>query len=212
MHLRLAVVDDQPVFRLGLSHVLAEFQHPRGLLELGSADELEARRLRAEDIGLVLLSMNGPVASGLDELARVHRAVPELSSIVLPTHCHPHITDQCKKIGASGCLSKTSSESVLRSAVRTVMSGGTWFRAQDRTDGSKDAALALQMAELTPKQRRVLELVAKGLSNRQIGVELGAAENTVKCHVVAILSKLECRSRTQAALLMNASRVEHQVA
>lgn len=82
------------------------------------------------------------------------------------------------------------------------MSGGEWFRREDRAFESKDTVLALQLAELTPKQMRVLELVAEGLSNRQIGAELGAAENTVKCHVVAILSKLECRSRTQAALLM----------
>lgn len=212
MRLRAAVVDDQPLFRLATSHVLADMLHERGLLPLDSVEALDARALRAEQVNLVLLSINAPGTGGLAELARLHRDMPELSSLVLPAHGHPGIAEQARKIGASGCLPKTSSESTLRSAVRTVMSGGEWFRREERAAESKDTALALQMAELTPKQMRVLELVAKGLSNRQIGVELGAAENTVKCHVVAILSKLECRSRTQAALLMNASRVEHRVA
>lgn len=212
MRLRVAVVDDQPMFRLATSHVLADVLHEGGVLQFDSADALYARTLRSERIDLVLLSINAPGTAGLHELARVHRDMPELSSIVLPAQGHPGIADQARKIGASGCLPKTSSESTLRSAVKTVMSGGEWFRREEHAVESTHTALALQMAELTPKQMRVLELVAKGLSNRQIGAELGAAENTVKCHVVAILSKLECRSRTQAALLMNAARVEHRVA
>lgn len=202
MRLRVAIVDDQPIFRVATSHVLADMLHDGGVLQFHSADALYARKLRSERIDLVLLSINTPGTAGLHELGRIHRDMPELSSIVLPAHGHPGIADQAKSIGASGCLPKTSSESTLRSAVRMVMSGGEWFRREDRAFESKDTVLALQLAELTPKQMRVLELVAEGLSNRQIGAELGAAENTVKCHVVAILSKLECRSRTQAALLM----------
>ncbi|HHW4672908.1 MAG TPA: helix-turn-helix domain-containing protein, partial [Xylella fastidiosa subsp. pauca] len=71
-----------------------------------------------------------------------------------------------------------------------------------------DAQLAVKLARLTPQQFRVLLCLADGLLNKQIAYELGLAENTVKVHVTAILKKLECYSRTQAAVLVKSLEPE----
>src|SRR5690606_2792610 len=90
----------------------------------------------------------------------------------------------------------------LRRAVCAVMAGDTWFDAAPADAGGRDARLAERLAQLTPQQLRVLMLVADGLLNKQIAAELGLSANTVKIHVTAILAKLQCRSRTQAAVLL----------
>ncbi|WP_199910605.1 helix-turn-helix domain-containing protein, partial [Xanthomonas fragariae] len=74
-----------------------------------------------------------------------------------------------------------------------------------------DAQLAARLAQLTPQQFRVLLSLADGLLNKQIAHELGLAENTVKVHVTAILKKLDCYSRTQAAVLVKALEPEGEV-
>ena len=71
-----------------------------------------------------------------------------------------------------------------------------------------DAELAARLAQLTPQQFRVLLCLADGLLNKQIAAELGLAENTVKVHVTAILKKLACYSRTQAAVLVKRLEAE----
>ena len=75
-----------------------------------------------------------------------------------------------------------------------------------------DAELAARLAQLTPQQFRVLLCLADGLLNKQIAAELGLAENTVKVHVTAILKKLECYSRTQAAVLVKSLETEPEAA
>jgi DNA-binding NarL/FixJ family response regulator len=71
-----------------------------------------------------------------------------------------------------------------------------------------DNLLASRLASLTPQQLRVLLLVGEGLLNKQIADQLGLAENTVKIHVTAVLRKLDCRSRTQAAILLKSLKID----
>ena len=82
-----------------------------------------------------------------------------------------------------------------------MLAGGSWFPAEKAERSEDDATLASRLAQLTPQQLRVLMLLAEGLLNKQIADQLGLAENTVKIHVTAVLKKLDCRSRTQAAVL-----------
>ena len=205
MRLRVAVVDDQPLFRLAARYVLADLLSDGTVIEFDNPAQLGLTKLRKEKVDLVLLGVNEADLAPITELGRVHRLMPELSSVVVAAQAHPRLAACAKEVGSSGFVSKSSPAPVLRSAVKTAMSGGRWFKAEASTPVPRGVDATLQMADLTPKQKKVLELVAKGMSNRQIGSIMGTAENTVKCHVVAILSKLECRSRTQAALLMNAA-------
>src|SRR5690606_6774941 len=87
-------------------------------------------------------------------------------------------------------------------AIGKVLEGGSWFPPMAAERSEADAQLASRLAQLTPQQFRVLLCLADGLLNKQIAAQLGLAENTVKVHVTAILKKLACYSRTQAAVLV----------
>ena len=93
-------------------------------------------------------------------------------------------------------------------AIQAVLDGGSWFPPMAAERSEADAELAARLAQLTPQQFRVLLCLADGLLNKQIAAELGLAENTVKVHVTAILKKLECYSRTQAAVLVKSLEAE----
>ncbi len=97
-----------------------------------------------------------------------------------------------------------------RAALRLAMSAETRRILGNRIllPTGRTLALAARLAQLTPQQFRVLLCLADGLLNKQIAYELGLAENTVKVHVTAILKKLECHSRTQAAVLVKALEPE----
>ena len=97
------------------------------------------------------------------------------------------------------------------SAIQGVLDGDLSFPHTDAESSPADAELAAKLAQLTPQQFRVLMCLADGLLNKQIGHELGLAENTVKVHVTAILKKLECYSRTQAAVLVKGLEPESTV-
>ena len=92
--------------------------------------------------------------------------------------------------------------------IQAVLDGGSWFPPMAAERSEADAELAARLAQLTPQQFRVLLCLADGLLNKQIAAELGLAENTVKVHVTAILKKLECYSRTQAAVLVKSLETE----
>ena len=99
----------------------------------------------------------------------------------------------------------------MSAAIDDVLSGDISFPSMVAERSEADAALAARLAQLTPQQFRVLLCIADGLLNKQIAHELGLAENTVKVHVTAILKKLECYSRTQAAVLVKSLENDHEV-
>jgi len=91
-----------------------------------------------------------------------------------------------------------------------VLDGGVWFPPLIAARSDADDKLASKLAQLTPQQFRVLLCIADGLLNKQIADRLGLASNTVKVHITAILKKLECYSRTQAAVLVKALEAEQE--
>jgi DNA-binding NarL/FixJ family response regulator len=105
------------------------------------------------------------------------------------------------ELGAAGFLPKSSPFSTITDAVRAVLAGELWFPDLGATEAQHEAPVPARIADLTPQQRCVLELVCQGKHNKEIAAELHVTEATVKAHVTQILLKLGVRSRTQAALL-----------
>jgi DNA-binding NarL/FixJ family response regulator len=124
--------------------------------------------------------------------------------VVISSNDHPRTVRRAQQFGAAGFIPKSEPAERMLEAVRTVLEGGVWFPRLAAERSEEDANLAARLAQLTPQQVRVLMCLADGLLNKQIAYELGLAENTVKVHVTAILRKLDCHSRTQAALLVKA--------
>ena len=199
--LTLLMADDHPMFRMAVRHALDDLLADGRMIEAASQSALEAALAETPDLDLVLLDLAMPGATGFSSLVLLRGERPDLPVIVVSSNDHPRTVRRAQQFGAAGFVPKSAPVEQLAEAVREVLAGGQWFPAGKAERDPQDAQLAVRLAGLTPQQLRVLMLLAEGLLNKQIAAELKLSENTVKIHVTAVLAKLECRSRTQAALL-----------
>lgn len=198
----LLVADDHPMFRAAVLHVLHERVPQYRTLEAVSAASLGAVLQEHPEVELVLLDLSMPGTRGFSALLHVRGEYPQLPVVVISSNDHPRVIRRAQQFGAAGFIPKSAPAETLGEAVTAVLDGGSWFPPMEAERSEADAELAGRLAQLTPQQFRVLLCLADGLLNKQIAHELGLAENTVKVHVTAILKKLECYSRTQAAVLV----------
>lgn len=205
---RILVADDHPLFRAAVLHALRDDGVTGQTIEVASASAL-VQALQAEpQIDLVLLDLAMPGARGFSSLVWLRGERPDVPVIIISSNDHPRVIRRAQQFGAAGFIPKSAPAEAMRLAVQAVMEGDTSFPPLSAERSERDAQLAVRLAQLTPQQFRVLVCVADGLLNKQIAYELGVAENTVKVHVTAILKKLGCNSRTQAALLVKALEPE----
>ena len=207
----LLVADDHPLFRAALIQVLHERFPQFVTLEAASAQTLGAALEKHPEIELVLLDLAMPGARGFSSLLHVRGEYPEIPVVVISSNEHSRVIRRAQQFGAAGFIPKSASADAMVSAIQGVLDGDLSFPHTDAESSPADAELAAKLAQLTPQQFRVLMCLADGLLNKQIGHELGLAENTVKVHVTAILKKLECYSRTQAAVLVKGLEPESTV-
>ncbi|MCD9028782.1 response regulator transcription factor [Luteimonas sp. BDR2-5] len=207
----ILVADDHPLFRAAVLHALRDSLGAIDVVEAASASALAAALDAQPRIELVLLDLAMPGARGLSSLVYLRGERPEVPVVVISSNDHPRTVRRVQQFGAAGFISKSAPAESIGQAVATVLDGGSWFPPLTAERSEADARLAARLAQLTPQQFRVLMCLADGLLNKQIAHVLGLAENTVKVHVTAILKKLECHSRTQAALLVKALEPEGEV-
>jgi len=206
--LSILIADDHPLLRAAVVHSLRQAMPQARVVEVASASALEATLGQQPDIELVLLDLTMPGARGFSALLHVRGAHPDIPVVVVSSNDHPRVIRRAQQFGAAGFIPKSAPAEAIGQAVAAVLDGGVWFPAMAAERSESDALLAARLAQLTPQQFRVLLCLADGLLNKQIAYELGLAENTVKVHVTAILKKLECHSRTQAAVLVKALEPE----
>ena len=204
----ILVADDHPLFRAAVLHALRVSPQGATVLEAASAGGLGQALAANPGIDLVLLDLTMPGAHGFSALLHVRGEYPGVPVVVISSNEHPRVIRRAQQFGAAGFIPKSAPVDAIGKAVAAVLDGGTWFPALTAARSEQDAALATRLAQLTPQQFRVLLCLADGLLNKQIAHELGLAENTVKVHVTAILRKLECHSRTQAAVLVKSLEPE----
>jgi len=201
---KLLIVDDHPLFRAALVQALGDVLPDAVTVEAASLWALENALGAHADLALVLLDLGLPGARGLSSLVYLRSERPELPVLVISSSDAPQMVRRTQQFGAAGFVSKSAPVDTIAAAISEVLDGGQWFPELSAVGFSEDAALASRLAQLTPQQFRVLMCIADGLLNKQIAHALGLAENTVKVHVTAILKKLGCYSRTQAAVLVKA--------
>lgn len=204
----LLVADDHPLFRAAVVQVIRGRFGAFEVLEASSASSLSAALAAHPGIELVLLDLTMPGTHGFSALLHVRGAYPQLPVVVISSNDHPRIIRRAQQFGASGFISKAAAADAITAAIEAVLEGDTVFPSMAAELSQEDAELAARMAQLTPHQFKTLLYLADGLLNKQIAYTLGLAENTVKVHVTAILKKLECHSRTQAAVLVKALEPE----
>jgi len=207
----LLVADDHPLFRAAVLHVLHGRLPQFRTLEAASAATLGQMLAEHPEIELVLLDLSMPGTRGFSALLHVRGEYPELPVVIISSNDHPRVIRRAQQFGAAGFIPKSAPADAMGEAIGAVLEGGSWFPPMAAERSEADAELAAKLAQLTPQQFRVLLCLADGLLNKQIAATLGLAENTVKVHVTAILKKLGCYSRTQAAVLVKGLETEDGV-
>ena len=172
------------------------------------ASELGQMLAEHPEIELVLLDLSMPGTRGFSALLHVRGEYPELPVVIISSNDHPRVIRRAQQFGAAGFIPKSAPADAMGEAIEAVLEGGSWFPPMAAERSEADAELAAKLAQLTPQQFRVLLCLADGLLNKQIAATLGLAENTVKVHVTAILKKLGCYRRTQAAVLVKGLEAE----
>ncbi|MBS1721490.1 MAG: response regulator transcription factor [Armatimonadetes bacterium] len=198
---RIMIVDDHPVVREGLRALLSKSTEMRIVAEAG--DGLEALgKLKAVEVDLVLMDWQLPNMNGLEATQKIRESHPNVKVVMLTNRLDAEAVKSAIQNGASGYLLKDVSREDIEHAVRNAMDGRTVLHseAQDQLAASLNPRKS-PLDELTSRERDVLTLIAKGMSNKEIGNSLSLTEGTVKGYVSSILSKTGAADRTQAALL-----------
>ncbi len=204
--IRVAVVDDQELFRRGLTMLLGVEEDIEVVGEAG--DGVAATELAATAVpDVVLMDVRMPKRSGIEACASIKDVAPSAKIIMLTVSDEEADLYDAVKNGASGYLLKDSSIDEVAQAIRVVADGQSLispsmavklldeFKQMTRSDRQQ-----VPTPRLTDRELEVLKLVAQGLNNREIAKRLFISENTVKNHVRNILEKLQLHSRMEAVM------------
>jgi two-component system NarL family response regulator len=192
--MRVLLADDHLIVRMGLRSLLEVQPDMTVVAEVaGGVEAVKAFAQHHPDITLMDLRM--PDLSGGEATAAIRQKFPAARVLVLTTFDNDEDICRALEAGAAGYLLKNTDSGPLLETIRAVHAG-TY-----RLPAEITARLAQRRAApgLSPRELDVLQLIVKGQSNKEIGVTLGLAENTVKNHVKMILEKLSVADRTQAA-------------
>lgn len=200
--IRVVVADDHPLF---LDGVITSLRSMPEVQVVGqAADAAGAVRIVREELPeIVLLDVTMP-GGGIDAARQIAAACPATRIIMLTVSEDEDDLLAAMKAGASGYVLKGVSARELASVVRGVSSGEVYVAPSLAFGLLREMSTPRPndpFAELSARERQVLELVASGRSNQEIGLKLGLAEKTIKHYMTNILTKLQVRSRVEAALL-----------
>jgi two-component system, NarL family, response regulator LiaR len=200
--IRVLVVDDHAVVREGLRTFLGLQD---GLEVVGEAADGEEAVRVAEHVrpDVVLMDLVMPRRDGVGAMRELRRRLPRTRVIVLTSFTDDERLLPAIQAGAAGYLLKNAEPSELARAVRLAHAGEALLDpsvAARLVDALADPPGAPPAERLTSREREVLALLARGMSNKRIALELGVAEKTVKTHVGHVLAKLGVSDRTQAAV------------
>jgi DNA-binding NarL/FixJ family response regulator len=209
----ILIADDHPVFRDALRNIVETLVPGLTVSEANSFDSVNVVVTQHPDLDLVLLDLNMPGMNGFGGIISLRNTAPAIPVIVVTAEERESSMRQSESCGASGFILKSMPREVMADAIRRVMNGETFFPyesamprngevpADDHDDELSE--LKGKIAGLTDKQKRVLDMVALGMTNKVIAYELKVTESTVKAHVSAILKQLNVYNRSQVVLLMN---------
>ena len=206
--IRILLVDDSELVRRGIKTVLSAPADPplRVAGEAGTVASAvnEAFRLKPD---IVLLDIRLPDGNGFEACRRILAKMPETKIVVLTSYANDNFVYEAVTSGAQGYLMKEIDPAGLVQALHDVAAGRSildpdatsrvlrLLRGGNNTEGGPDLSV------LSNQERRVLALVADGLTNKQVGEQLGLSENTVKNYLVNVFEKLQVKRRAQAAAI-----------
>ena len=202
-HIRIFLLDDHEVVRRGIAELLSAVPGFEIVGEAGTVEQALARVMAAKP-DVAVLDARLPDGSGIDVCREIRSALPDTYCLILTSYDDQDAVLSSVLAGASGYVLKEVRTSGLVDAIRQVALGRSLIdpaviaQVMDRVrEGSPTDS---RLASLTQREREVLDLIADGLTNRQIGERMFLAEKTVKNYVSSLLGKLGMERRTQAAV------------
>jgi DNA-binding NarL/FixJ family response regulator len=205
---RVLIADDDDLMRAGLCELLTADPAIEivGQASTGRQAIERARQLRPD---VVLMDVRMPDLDGITATRELSQVVPGASVLILTTFEQDDYIFSALRAGASGFMLKRTRPEELIAAVHTIAAGDSLLspsvtrRVIDRMaqQPTPDLADQARLEMLTPREHDVLELIARGMSNREIAAALVVEESTVRTHVKRILMKLDLRDRVQAVIL-----------
>src|SRR5262245_48534030 len=202
--IRVLCVDDHPLAREGVGAVIATQDDIVSVGEAGDGQAALAqyRQLKPD---VVVMDLRMPVMGGVEATMQIRKEFPTARIIILTTYEGDEDVHRALEAGARGYLLKDSVRRELLQAIREVYAGQRHI----------SPVIAVRLAEhtprvsLSPRELEVLQLIAKGLRNKEIGVALDIAEDTVKIHIKNIFVKLQVTDRTEAVVTASRRGIIH---
>jgi DNA-binding NarL/FixJ family response regulator len=214
--IRIMLVDDQNLIRGGLKALLELEDDLQAIAEADNGQtalqELEILNRQSSLPDVILMDIRMPIMDGVAATQQICQKYEGIKVLVLTTFDDDEYVTEALRVGATGYLLKDTPSEELAAAIRAIHKGYAQFgpgiltKLSAKVSTPQPAAiydLPPGFAELTAREREVLSLIASGASNREIANQLYISEGTVKNHVTNILSRLNFRDRTQAAIFAN---------
>ncbi|MEO6627393.1 MAG: response regulator transcription factor [Aquihabitans sp.] len=202
MTIRVFLLDDHEVVRRGLRDLLETEDDLEVVGEAGTAEEAR-NRVAATSPDVAVLDVRLPDGDGVEVCRDIRSANPEIACIMLTSFADDEAIHAAVMAGASGYVLKQVRGTELVEGIRLVAAGGslldpaTVTRVLERLHATEASD---ELSALTPQERKLIDLIAEGLTNRQIGDRMFLAEKTVKNYVSNLLAKLGMSRRTEAAV------------
>ncbi|WP_166423062.1 response regulator transcription factor [Paraglaciecola sp. 20A4] len=205
MQAKAIVADDHPLFRSAMKQAIQDVLGS-DILEAASYQQTIDLLKEHNDVELIFLDLNMPGNDGLTGLTLIRSQFPDVLVAIVSGDETPSMVRKAIDFGACGYIPKSTPLPMIGAAVQQLLDGEQWLPEEliaqvQKIEGSEEQEFALKLAQLTPHQLKVLQLMADGLLNKQIAYELGVSESTIKQHVSAVLHKLGFNNRTQAGVL-----------
>lgn len=201
--IRVLIADDHKMVREGLRRIL-EFDGEIQVIDEADNGEECINKIRSSKPDIVLLDINMPVMNGMEALQEIRKKKLKTKVIILTVHNEIEYLLRAVDIGIDGYVLKDSDAHELIRAVTSVYEGDKFIQPSlIPLLNSKLIARDLdaeRLEQLSKREIEVLKLVAVGMFNKEIGVELGISERTVKNHLSSIFKKIDSSDRTQAAV------------
>ncbi len=204
--MNILVVDDHPLYIDGLKQVLSQIEGQAEVVQAVSAEQaLELIESGDSVFDLLLVDLNMPGIDGLDLLMTLDERELWIPSVMISAQDNAQVIMQALDAGALGFIPKSFGASELLDALHTVFQGKVFLpkgmdqqieRLRRAVDGKRPVEKAAEDFGITPRQYRVLELMAKGYSNKKVAMTLYLTEHTVKSHVSQLFMALDVDNRT----------------
>jgi DNA-binding NarL/FixJ family response regulator len=203
--IRLVLIDDHELVRHGIRALL---ESQADLVVVGEAATAAegVRRIGFDQPDVALLDLDLPDGSGVEVCRRIRSVSPATKVLILTAFADPEALTAARNAGASGFILKRVGDSDLIEQIRRVKSGEGAF--SDTPVGPAQSSRDPLLKRLTPRETKILELIAEGKTNREIADELFLAEKTVKNYVSNLLLKMGIRHRAGAAAYLARIRAE----